>query len=391
MTMNTNAPPPKLNRQILDEASAWFVEFRVGDADVDSRAQFDRWLRQSPEHIRAYLEIARAYHELSGLGSEQVVGLSELISLARRDQNVTRLEPNAPDETATSGTLQFAYPNCDADQKPPTTDESASGVSRSFRRNSGRWIPASFAAAAAAGLVVWSTLPRYPTYSTGVGENRTITMSDGSAITLNAVTEIRVRYTKAERVIDLVSGQAFFQVTANKSRPFIVRSGLAVIKDVGTQFDVDRANRSTTVTVVEGLVALYPANEAPTGSRREGSSLPPEPPQDSGRSPAVILAAGEQAVVSEHEISTQTHANIGAVTSWLKHRFIFDGSRLSDVVEQFNRYNSRQIIIDNAALYSLRISGVYSSTDPDSFLRFLRAQPGIEVTQLGGAIHIDAK
>ena len=189
-------------------------------------------------------------------------------------------------------------------------------------------------------------------------------MSDGSAITLNALSEIRVKYTKTERVVDLVSGQAFFQVTANKDRPFVVHSGFAVVKDVGTEFDVVRAARSTTVTVVEGLVAL---------------------------SPSVLLAAGEQAVVSEHEITTRAHANIGAATSWLKHRFIFDGSHLSDVVDQFNRYNSRQIIIDDAALNDLRISGVYSSTDPDSFLRFLSAQPGIEVTQVNGATHIDRK
>jgi transmembrane sensor len=360
MSTNTNPPLPKLNRQILDEASAWFVEFRVGDADRDSRAEFDRWLRQSPEHIRAYLEIARAYHELSALDSERVARVSELISAAQRDQNVLSLEPNA-------------------------AHEPASGPVRPARLKSRLWIPASLAAAVVAGLVVWITLPTYQTYSTGVGENRTVTMPDASTVTLNAVSKIRVRYTKTERVIDLVSGQAFFQVTANKYRPFVVRSGFAVVKDVGTQFDVDRTAGSTTVTVVEGRVALYS-----TSSRTDGSSLPPAP-QDSGSSPAVLLAAGEQAVVSAHEISTQMHANIGAATSWLEHRFIFDGSPLSDVVDQFNRYNSRQIIIDDAALDGLRISGVYSSTDPDSFLRFLGTQPGIEVTRADGAIHIDRK
>lgn len=389
MSTNTNSPPPALNRQILDEASTWFVEFRVGDADVHSRARFDRWLRQSPEHIRAYLEIARVYHELSTLGSEQIASLNELISLAQRDANVVRLQRKAPDEPPTNGTLAPAQPLGDAERNPSTVHESASGLRSSSRRRLSRWIPASLAAAAVAGLATWIALPKYPTYSTGVGENRTITMADGSTITLNALTDIRVRYTKAERVIDLVSGQAFFQVTANKYRPFVVHGGFAVVKDVGTQFDVDRAARSTTVTVVEGLVALY--SDRASASHGDGSSTPAESRQDSGTSPAVLLAAGEQAVVSEHEITTQAHVNTGAATSWLKHRFIFDGSHLSDVVDQFNRYNSRQIIIDDAGLDALRISGVYSSTDPDSFLRFLGAQPGIEVTQVNGAIHIDRK
>lgn len=415
MTINTDSPLPTSNRQILDEASAWFVEFRVGDTDGHSRAEFDRWLRKSPEHIRAYLEIARVYYELSALGSDQIANLSEPVSLAQRNGNVIKLEPNAPGEPVPNG-ARFARPDGDSQQEPSAINECAS-LRHRFRPKLGRWIPASFAAAAAAGLLVWIMLPKYPAYSTGVGENRTITMSDGSIITLNALTDIQVRYTTAERVIDLVSGQAFFQVTANKYRPFVVRSGFAVVKDVGTQFDVDRAARSTTVTVVEGLVALYSESDAhsafatqrdsepklgygavspaslarASASRGNASSMSAESPPDSGSSPAVILAAGEQAVVSEHEISTQTHANIGAATSWLKHRFIFDGSHLSDVVDQFNRYNSRQIIIDNAALDGLRISGVYSSTDPDSFLRFLGAQPGIEVTQLNGAIHIDRK
>ena len=57
--MKTRAPQPKLSRQILDEASAWFVDFRVGDVDQHARERFDQWLRRSPEHIRAYMEIAR--------------------------------------------------------------------------------------------------------------------------------------------------------------------------------------------------------------------------------------------------------------------------------------------------------------------------------------------
>lgn len=415
MTINANSTPPDLNRQILDEASAWFVEFRVGDADVECRAEFDRWLRQSPEHIRAYLEIARAYHSLSELSAEQVSKLSELMSLAPRDQNVVRLEPNAPCDVVTNRTPRSAALARGAAEKRSSAS-AISDVSGRSRPKIGRWVSASIAASAAAGLLVWITLPKYSTYATGIGESRTITMADGSLITLNALTEMRVRYTKTARVIDLLAGQAFFQVAENKDRPFVVRSGFAVVKDVGTQFDVDRAAKSTTVTVVEGRVALYSADEAssvfstqpdlepgvgPDGasvaarapasaSQPKGSSMPPEP-RASGGAPGILLAAGEQAVVSAHEISTQTRANIGAATSWLKHRFIFDGSHLSDVVDQFNRYNARQIVIDSPALDDFRISGVYSSTDPDSFLRFLRAQPGIEVTQMDGAFHIAKK
>lgn len=415
MTINANSTPPDLNLQILDEASAWFVEFRVGDVDVGCRAEFDRWLRQSPEHIRAYLEIARAYHSLSEFSAEQVAKLSEQLSLAPGDQNVVRLEPNAPCAVVANRTPRSAALTRGAADKRSSAS-TTSDVGSISRPKMGRWISASMAAAAVASVVVWNTFPKYSTYSTGIGESRTITLADGSLITLNALTEMRVKYTKTTRLIDLLAGQAFFQVTENKDRPFVVRSGFAVVKDVGTQFDVDRAAKSTTVTVVEGRVALYSADEAssvlstqpalepgvsPDGasvvarapesaSQANGSSMPPER-QVSRGSPGILLGAGEQAVVSEHEIATQTRANVGAATSWLKHRFIFDGSHLNDVVDQFNRYNARQIVIDSAALDNVRISGIYSSTDPDSFLRFLRAQPGIEVSQTGGVFHIAKK
>lgn len=383
MTTNESSRAPTLNRQILDEASAWFVDFRVGDVALERRAEFDLWLRQSPEHIRAYLEIAGAYHDLSALSSEQVAELSERISLAPDGQNIVRLAPKTSADVTTTRAPQ-----------------------------SRRWISASIAAAAAAvGVAVWIAFPKYPSYSTGVGEGRTVTMADGSTITLNSLTRIRVRYTKTERLIDLLSGQAYFRVLANANRPFIVHSGFAVVKDVGTQFDVDHSTTSTTVTVVEGQIVLYSAKQAPTmlgteqdpglelspdgasdvaGTRANGSATPPQP-RASASSPGILLAAGEQAVVSEHEISTRDHANIGAATAWLKHNFIFNGSHLRDVVDQFNRYNARQIVIDSVALDDFRISGVYSSTDPDSFLLFLRAQPGIEVTQANGAMHISKK
>ena len=86
--MNAKQPKPKLNRQILDEASDWFVAFRVGDFDLNACEQFDGWLRQSPEHIRAYMEIANTYVVLHALNSTRKVDVQELIAYARSEGNV---------------------------------------------------------------------------------------------------------------------------------------------------------------------------------------------------------------------------------------------------------------------------------------------------------------
>src|ERR1700676_5433159 len=98
--MKTKQPKPKLNRQILDEASTWFVDFRVGDLDLIARERFDQWLRQSPEHIRAYMEIAKTYVDLPALKSERKIDVQELIAYARSDGNVVPFghsaHPNQP-------------------------------------------------------------------------------------------------------------------------------------------------------------------------------------------------------------------------------------------------------------------------------------------------------
>src|ERR1700735_3760724 len=80
--MKTN---PKSNRQIVDEASEWFVEFRVGDVDAAARERFDEWLRRSPEHIRAYIDIARFYVELSPSNVQRDIDVEVLIAYANSD------------------------------------------------------------------------------------------------------------------------------------------------------------------------------------------------------------------------------------------------------------------------------------------------------------------
>src|SRR5882757_3473768 len=90
--MKTKQPKPKLNRQILDEASTWFVDFRVGDVDSTARERFDQWLRQSPEHICAYMEIAKTYVELPALKPDRKIDVQELVAYARSDGNVVEFE-----------------------------------------------------------------------------------------------------------------------------------------------------------------------------------------------------------------------------------------------------------------------------------------------------------
>src|SRR6267142_821920 len=94
--MKTKPSRPKLNRQILDEASAWFVDFRVGDVDGQARERFDQWLRQSPEHIRAYMEISKTYVELPAGSPDHKIDVQELVAYASTETQANVIPLDRP-------------------------------------------------------------------------------------------------------------------------------------------------------------------------------------------------------------------------------------------------------------------------------------------------------
>lgn len=355
--MITKTSKPRLNRLICDEAAEWFVDFRVADVDAAGRARFDQWLRQSPEHIRAYIEVAKIYVDLPFPEASVPIEVDRLIDLARKQGNVVAF-----------GTSSAVRPSVRSAWRPARALAATVVVT-----------------CVAVGVGTWFLPPRYATYETQIGERRLITLADHSTIDLNARSRVRVRLTRSERDVELSAGQALFEVSRDKARPFIVRSNDAIVRAVGTQFDVNRTRSGTTVTVIEGRVAV-------TGTKVESASPPDRqsgrtPPED-GSAAAVFLDAGEQITVTPRGRSTPERARLSSVTAWTQHRVVFDGSRLSDVVEEFNRYNTRQLLIDDSNLDDFRISGRYSSTDPASLLRFLRTQPGIRVIETDKEVRI---
>jgi transmembrane sensor len=425
--MKPKTPQSKVDRLILEEASEWFVDFRVGDVDSFARERFDEWLRRSPEHIRAYMEIAKTYVELPALKMAGSLDVDTLIAYAHSGENVVpfgnteSVRPHGPESMATETT------------HPEQRSRRAGRNPHPRRRFLA--VAASACALTIAGAVWWQSA-RNPLYATDIGERRSITLADGSTVDLNARSRIRVEFSGAERRVELLDGQALFQVAKDKNRPFIVRSGDASIRAVGTQFDVYRKADGTTVTVLEGRVAVYStAHVAPTASGSLGPAAPQDadpqhaPPNDSplahsapdrsaqarslsghpasGSAPplatepsglvdpsgsaAIFLSAGEQITVTPAKmLPAPARADIAVTTAWMERRLIFEGSKLSDVVQEFNRYNRRQLVVEGAQLSDFHVSGVYSSTDPASLIRFLREQPGVKVTEDNNEVRISA-
>ena len=336
----------KTHPAVVAEASAWFIEFRAGDVNGDARLRFIEWLRRSPEHIHAYLEISGVWAELPNSDPAGKLDIEALISRARDEADVIALSPESRSSSAN-----------------PSSIPSTANPLPSWRRPR----PALLALVATvllavAAVVLLNSGNFGSTYSTGIGEQRTVLLADGSSVELNARSTIQVHLTEHQRDLTLVEGQALFRVAKDKQRPFVVRAGDAQVRAVGTEFDVYRKATATVVTVVEGRVETYDSSDSP------GTA-------------AIILSAGEQLTVLPHIVTKPTHADTAVATAWVQKRLIFEETSLSEVAEEFNRYNRRPLVIDDGELEKLKISGVYSSTDPASLINFLRSQNSIRVVE----------
>ena len=177
-----------------------------------------------------------------------------------------------------------------------------------------------------------------------------------------------------------------------------------VVRAVGTQFDVHRRATGTTVTVLEGRVAVVPIvkgnDVAPVEQREQNAVLVQDPsvPQARAKRPRaqvasgeIVLGAGEQ--VNLHEgagSAAPERADLQVATALTQQRLVFESVHLIDAAEEFNRFNTRKLTIDPEGLKDFKVSGTFQALDPqslDRFVIFLRDQ-GLLVVQSGDSFHI---
>jgi transmembrane sensor len=375
--------PLKLNEQIYQEACEWFVEFRSGDLDDADRRQFDLWARKSPEHLAAYLEIAAIWNEGSALDSDRKRDAEALIAQSAADAtNVVPLPDRPRSEVSPT-------PHSESSSSlRPRKIEDQQSRQRHFSPPRVRLAASIAAVSMIVGALIGYQRLQTPIYTTTFGEERSITLEDGSVIDINSHSKIRIRYTTDERNVDLLEGQALFHVAKNPARPFFVSSATTQVRAVGTEFDVYQKLGGTVVTVVEGRVAVLSRSDTRTGEvadpreaavPRGGASDAQKLPD--GGNPPIFLSAGEQVLVTPRTMQKADHPNIAIATAWTQRQLQFESASLSDVAEEFNRYNQRQLVIEDPTLYDFHISGVFSSSDPASLVRFLRGRPGVRVTE----------
>lgn len=375
-----------MNLQIYEEATDWVVKHRNGDLDARAKRSFDAWLRESPHHVLAYLEMSSVWEDVPSLDPGWNASADELIARARSDDNVVPLAALSSSGAEAIGDRPRIADRGDLQAFAQAGDERVAGsaAARLGRAVSGKWrtrVPLTLAASVLMALAaIWLHL-QHGVYVTGIGEQRSLALTDGSTVELNSRSRIRVRYSEHERHIDLLEGQALFKVARNRARPFIVQTGDTRVRAVGTAFDIYKKDSGAVVTVVEGRVAVHSER---SGGHAGDSSVPAD-------AQTRLLAAGEQLVVTPAAISSPKRANIASATAWTRRSLVFESSPLTDVAQEFNRYNARRLVIDDPQLEAFHVSGVFSSVEPTLLLRFLRAQPELLVQETDTEIRITKK
>jgi transmembrane sensor len=368
-------------RRAGEEAAEWWVLLDSEDVALETRTLFVDWLRESALHVEEMLRIAQVHGAL-----EQ---FQHWATLSR-------------DETGNSGTPGEVGGNVTSF---PLSPRPSSQYAQRAPRPRRTWLGVGFATAAAALLALWlGGLPKSYTVTTGQGERRALTLADGSVVQVDPETGLQIRFDSQLRQIDLQRGRARFRVAKNPNRPFLVRAGGTVVRAVGTEFGVEHRSQGIVVTVAEGRVAVMPHNTEPfplasPGPSGEPATVPEAvtgktaPAADGAKAlavpPVVLVSSGQQLTVSP---SGSAHAvrevNAERELSWAEGRLSFENDSVSTVVETFNRYNHLQIHVADSTLARRTMSGVFSASDPESFVAFLRSTTSVRVERSGRDITI---
>ena len=334
----TSSPDIEAHRRTAEQAAQWLLTLQSEELAPEQRAALVEWLCESPQHVSALFRMCKLQRDLSRFGQ-----WAQLLPLTRTSSSkVMRLVPRS---------------NGPAPLRSPRWGRAATGA----------------VCAALLGVAGWIGLGRlsHQNYSTAAGEKREITLADGSVMDLSPNTEVAVRYRARERLITLDHGDALFHVAKNTARPFIVTAARTRVRAVGTIFRVQRTPSQVRVAVVEGVVAV---SEEPEFWHR---NIGPAPAL-----PLLSLAANEQVSINPTGWISPVHwTSVKAAGAAGDNQLTFEDQTVAEVAGRFNRHNRIQIEISDPSLAARRISGIFPTNDPQSFVDFLKVAADVHISQ----------
>jgi transmembrane sensor len=331
---------PRVRPEVAAEAAVWVARLHGPDRSVAMERECLAWQARSAEHREAFERCTETWQDVPR------------VSLA----------------SAFAGAGTFG-------------ERADGGSRRPFR-----WAAAAAVVLVGAALLVQQWREE-GVYGTGVGEQRQVLLDDGTHMSLNTGTRVRVDMGSERRIVDVAGGEALFEVGKDPRRPFVVRVAGSEVEALGTTFAVrftpDDAlpGRTLTVTLIEGQVAV---RSLPGG----GAAGRPAPGQ------VVRLEAGERvrlgaASAAAGNAPRVDRPNIDAIMAWKRSEAVFDDVTLPDAVAEMNRYTRTPIVLrDASALAGLRVSGLYRTSDSAGFARAVAALHGLSVHEESGRLEL---
>jgi transmembrane sensor len=299
-----------------EEAAGWVARLQSSDATAADREGFAAWCARDPKNAEAYQDFSSLWGELK----EAPVPKDRLRKLhsARRTRRAAGL-----------GVLLLAAAGL--------------GVSQSG------WVDRLQA-----------------DHSTGVGEIRSVALPDGSRVVLNTDTALRLRFDGSRRQVELLRGEAYFEVAPMPTRPFIAVGETLEATALGTRFAMQLSHdgRGPDVAVEEGRVAV----------RTQGAQAE--------------LKAGDEATLGSDGRLVLSRPDVAEQVAWKDGKLVFSDRPLAEVLTTLGRYRRGRILVLDDRAARQRISGVFDVADTDDALATLEASLPISVTRLTGLMVI---
>ncbi|MBS0420066.1 MAG: FecR domain-containing protein [Proteobacteria bacterium] len=326
-------------RNIDQIAGDWLARRDSGDWSGADQMRLEEWLEESVLHRVTYLRLEHVWE---------------------RSQRLRALGTGKPDGgPPPPGAWVFSpffdpHPAQAAVRNP---DHFKPAVSR--RPSRILWAGGSAAACVLLAVLLavsWNLGSRGASYRTPVGGIALIPLADGSKVTLNTDSRIHVSVTDHERRVELEQGEAYFEVAQDTRRPFVVRAGDKRVIAVGTRFSVRRNGDDVDVIVTEGRVRL---EGAPVAQLQKSA---PEL-----LSAGMVARAGDSGVLLENGTPTEAEESL----SWREGVLVFREMTLAQAVAEFNRYNTRKIVIADPHAADFRVAGSFRADNVDAFLRLI--------------------
>ena len=296
-----------------DEAAAWVARLDGREPAAAERATFDDWIARDPAHAAAYAEALRTWRDLAAMrGSEQYRALLGTPTLRERMVSALRGPRWAALAVGVAAIVAFVWLGFSLDVLP--------------------------------------FLHRPTQVATQLAEVREMTLPDGTRIVLGAQSQIDFLVTGKTRHATVISGDAFFAVAHDATRPFVVATGDYTVRVLGTQFEIRRRPDTVRVAVSEGRVAVKRVDMEDASVLMSGAAW----------------TAGSGGV----EVRPVDAMDVGA---WRSGRLVYDNAALRDIVADANRYTRSHIVVVDPQLETLRLTTSFRTSQVDGMVETLQA------------------